>query len=102
MRTRSWLVALETTIAIVLLVTGALLLTGFSRTAAEAPGFDPAHVIAAQVRLPIASYPSHEHRATFVRRVVEEIAEALSLAPSTVKLDWQKARAWLYRELKET
>ena len=33
---------------------------------------------------------------------VEEIAEALSLAPSTVKLDWQKARAWLYRELKET
>ena len=32
---------------------------------------------------------------------VEEIAEALELAPSTVKLDWQKARAWLYRELKE-
>ena len=31
---------------------------------------------------------------------VEEIAEALEVAPSTVKLDWQKARAWLYRELR--
>jgi len=30
---------------------------------------------------------------------VEETAEVLGVAPSTVKLDWQKARAWLYREL---
>ena len=33
---------------------------------------------------------------------IEEIATALAVAPSTVKLDWQKARAWLYRELRET
>jgi len=33
---------------------------------------------------------------------VEETAEVLSVAPSTVKLDWQKARAWLYRELSES
>ena len=30
---------------------------------------------------------------------VEETAEALDVAPSTVKLDWQKAKAWLYQEL---
>jgi RNA polymerase sigma factor (TIGR02999 family) len=30
---------------------------------------------------------------------VEETAEALGIAQSTVKLDWQKARAWLHREL---
>ena len=30
---------------------------------------------------------------------VEETARALDLAESTVKLDWQKAKAWLYREL---
>lgn len=30
---------------------------------------------------------------------VEEVAGALGLAESTVKLDWQKAKAWLYREL---
>ena len=29
----------------------------------------------------------------------EEIATALDIASSTVKLDWQKARAWLFREL---
>ena len=33
---------------------------------------------------------------------IEEIAEAIGVAPSTVKLDWQKARAWLYRELRGT
>ncbi|HZJ01552.1 MAG TPA: ECF-type sigma factor [Gemmatimonadaceae bacterium] len=32
---------------------------------------------------------------------VEETAEVLEVAPSTVKLDWQKAKAWLYRELSE-
>jgi RNA polymerase sigma factor (sigma-70 family) len=30
---------------------------------------------------------------------VDEISETLGIAPSTVKLDWQKARAWLFREL---
>ena len=29
---------------------------------------------------------------------IEEIAVALDVAPSTVKLDWQKAKAWLYRD----
>jgi len=32
---------------------------------------------------------------------VEEVAEALDLAPSTVKLAWQDAKTWLYRELAE-
>ena len=32
---------------------------------------------------------------------IEEIAQALGVATSTVKLDWQKAKAWLYRELGE-
>ena len=30
---------------------------------------------------------------------IEETGEALGVAPSTVKADWNKARAWLYREL---
>jgi len=30
---------------------------------------------------------------------VEEIAEILQLAPITVMREWQKAKAWLYREL---
>lgn len=31
---------------------------------------------------------------------IEEVAEALDLAPSTVKLDWRFARAWLQRQLR--
>lgn len=31
---------------------------------------------------------------------VEETAQALALAPRTVKRDWSLARAWLYRELR--
>jgi RNA polymerase sigma-70 factor, ECF subfamily len=31
---------------------------------------------------------------------VEETAEALDLAPRTIKRDWSLARAWLYRELR--
>ena len=30
---------------------------------------------------------------------VEETAESLGIAGRTVKLDWTKARAWLYHEL---
>jgi RNA polymerase sigma factor (TIGR02999 family) len=30
---------------------------------------------------------------------IEETAEALDIAPRTVKLDWQMARAWLYLQL---
>jgi RNA polymerase sigma factor (TIGR02999 family) len=32
---------------------------------------------------------------------VEETAESLGVAPRTVKRDWRKAKAWLYRELAE-
>ena len=32
---------------------------------------------------------------------IEEIAEALSVSPTTVKRDWSLAKAWLYRELEK-
>ena len=31
---------------------------------------------------------------------IDEAAEALGVSPRTVKRDWRKARAWLYRELR--
>jgi RNA polymerase sigma-70 factor, ECF subfamily len=33
---------------------------------------------------------------------VEETAEALGIAPKTVKRDWVVARAWLHREVKKS
>jgi RNA polymerase sigma factor (sigma-70 family) len=33
---------------------------------------------------------------------IEETAEVLESSPATVKRDWLRARAWLFRELKHT
>ena len=33
---------------------------------------------------------------------VEETAQVLNLSPITIKREWSKARAWLYREMKQT
>lgn len=72
-RTRSWLVAIETMIATVLLIASALLLSAFNRTAALTPGFDPTDVLGVNMRLSAAAYPGHPERAAFVRRVVDEV-----------------------------
>lgn len=72
-KTRGWLVAMETTVATVLLITSAFLLSAFNRTAQLTPGFDPANVLGVNLRLPATTYPDHPDRAAFVRRVVEEV-----------------------------
>lgn len=36
----------------------------------------------------------------FGEMTIEETAEALDISVSTVKRDWEKARGWLYKELK--
>lgn len=68
------LLAIETMIATVLLVTSTLLLGTYARTTAHDPGFDPSNVLAAQIGLPVARYPGQTERATFVRRLIEEVS----------------------------
>ena len=36
----------------------------------------------------------------FGEMTIEDTAEALGISPSTVRRDWEKARGWLYKELK--
>jgi putative ABC transport system permease protein len=72
-RTRAMLVALETTIATVLLITSALLVSAFNKAASVAPGFDPTSTLAAQLRLPPTTYPTHADCAAFVNRMLEEV-----------------------------
>lgn len=38
----------------------------------------------------------------FAGLTIEETARAMELAPSTVRLDWLKAKAWLYRDLADS
>ncbi len=70
---RQGLLAAEAAIAVVLLVSGALLLSGFARTAGIDPGFDPDGLLGAQMRLSASAYPSTAARAAFISRVLERV-----------------------------
>jgi putative ABC transport system permease protein len=72
-RLRAWLVGSQTALALTLLVSGALLAEGFTRTARTAPGFDPSGVLTAQLRLPEETYRTPEARGVFVRSVLERV-----------------------------
>jgi putative ABC transport system permease protein len=75
-RVRFVLVAAETLLSVVLLTSGALLVSAFSQSARANPGFDPHHVLGAQLRLPAASYKTLESRAAFVHTMLERVRSA--------------------------
>ena len=70
---RAWLVATQTALALILVSSGALLAAAFEHTARTHPGFDPEHVLTAQLRLAETAYPSAERRAAFVDSVVARV-----------------------------
>jgi putative ABC transport system permease protein len=72
-RLRSWLVGTQTALAVVLVSSGALLTAAFDRTARTHPGFDAAHVLTAQLRLPETAYPTAEGRSLFVEQVLARV-----------------------------
>jgi RNA polymerase sigma factor (TIGR02999 family) len=78
---------------------------GFSVQQAAVFDQDPAEVLAIDEAL--AKLEKEDPRKAevvmlryFAGLTVDECAEALGLAPRTVKNDWQFARTWLHRELK--
>ena len=72
-RTGQWLVAGECALAVVLLACGAVLLSAFERTARINPGFDPANVLGAQMRLSASAYPTEARRAEVITRVLDRL-----------------------------
>ena len=72
-RLRAWLVAAQTALALVLLVTGALLAGAFDSTLQTQPGFDPRGVLTAQLRLPEAVYDTADKRAAFAAAVLDRV-----------------------------
>jgi putative ABC transport system permease protein len=79
-RARAALVMAQTALAIVLLSSGALVVTGLQRTAETHPGFDPRNVVTAQLRLSAGVFPGDADRARFV----EQILERIRLVPGVV------------------
>ena len=72
-RVRRLLVALQTAMAVVLTICGALLLSGLDRAARVDPGFDPSRVMGAQMRLSAAAYPTEAARSAFIGQVIDRI-----------------------------
>ena len=63
----------EVALTVVLLVAAGLLIRSLQNLTAIPPGFDPQHVLTAQLSLPVAGYPADGQRLAFVQRVLEGV-----------------------------
>jgi putative ABC transport system permease protein len=72
-RTRIVLVTAQTALALVLLSSGAQVVSALYRAARLNPGFDPSNVVTGQLRLSANLFPTEMDRAVFVERVVERL-----------------------------
>jgi putative ABC transport system permease protein len=72
-RVRVALVIAQTALALVLLSSGSLIVDALQHSAGVHPGFDPARVVTAQIRLSANLFPQPVDRAIFVERVLERL-----------------------------
>ncbi len=72
-RVQRALVSMEVALAVALLMAGAVVIQGLRDLSARGPGYQPAGVLTAQIRLPEASYRSPESRTAVVERLLEDI-----------------------------
>ncbi|QYM80665.1 ABC transporter permease [Horticoccus luteus] len=70
---RSGLVVAEIALSLMLVATAALLVRSFARLQNVNPGFNPAHVLTAQLALPATKYPTPEKQAAFADAVLAQI-----------------------------
>ena len=75
-RVRTALVTAQTALALVLLSTGAQVVSAMYRASRIDPGFDPVNVISGQLRLSAHLFPTENDRARFVERVLEQLRAA--------------------------
>lgn len=70
-RVRSTLVIVEVALSLVLLAGAGLLLRSFARVSAVDPGFNPHHLLTANVAPPEKKYPGEQRQAAMIGEVVE-------------------------------
>jgi len=86
-RVRQFLVGLQTAAAVVLMICGALLLSGLNRASRIDPGFDPSNIFGAQMRLSATAYPTEAARAALVGQVLERIRAVPGVVAAGVTLN---------------
>ena len=81
---RSSLVALQLSLACVVLVATVLIVKGFLDISANAPGFDPRNLVVQQVTLPAWKYPSRAERVRYFRDLVDRARALPSVTAATL------------------
>ena len=74
-RARHLLLATQTALSLVLLVSGGLLLSAFLRLATNSPGYDPGNVLMLRLRFVESAYPTVSARATFMQSMLDRIEQ---------------------------
>jgi putative ABC transport system permease protein len=70
-RVRSLLVVSEVALSLVLLIAAGLMIKSFYQLLNVKPGFEPEHVLTANISLPPAKYPEVEQQSAFFQQVME-------------------------------
>jgi predicted permease len=83
-RRRTLFIAAQVAFSTLLLVGTGLFLTSFVRLLRVDPGFDTEHVVALDVALPAAAYPTGEHRLQFYERAMAEISAVSGITATGV------------------
>ena len=85
-RTRSVLAAAEIALALVLLTAAGLVLRSFANLTSVDPGFDPSHVLKAEVSLPRFAYSTPQQWRTFVDALLARVHGEPGLANAAVAI----------------
>ena len=83
-RARSFLAAGEIALAMVLLVTAGLLLRSFAKLTAVSPGFDPRHIVMADISLPQFQYAKPQQWAAFSDELLTRVQALPGMRDSAV------------------
>src|ERR1700691_5791372 len=83
-RARSYLAAAEIALAMVLLVAAGLLLRSFSKLTSVSPGFDPQHIVKAEVSLPQFQYSKPQQWTAFSDELLAHLQAQPGLQDSAI------------------
>jgi putative ABC transport system permease protein len=83
---RRVLVVSEVALALMLMVSSALMIRSFARLQSVSPGFDPSHLLVAEISLPRVLYPKGTDVSTFWDRLMTEVNSAPGVKSAALSL----------------
>jgi putative ABC transport system permease protein len=101
LRLRSTLVVAEVALSMTLLVGAGLLLRSFAHVLDTKPGFEPTHVLTADINLPAAQYPQPAMVYAFYRQLLERLRQTPGVTAAGTSTDLPTLGGWSHRFAQE-